>query len=131
MTTPYVLEFTIPDAPKSPNVFYSSHWRVRHTHSKRWHSMVFAKVWPHKPAAPLKKARLILTRYSVRKMDDDNCRLSFKPVVDALVKYGVLSDDSVDVIGSPDVRQEKAEGRQKRVRVRIEEVIEQPTVGEN
>jgi Holliday junction resolvase RusA-like endonuclease len=118
----YTLEFTIADTPKSPNVFYSTHWRTRHTHTKKWERLVWAHVWPRKPERPLERAKVTLTRHSVRKMDADNCRLSFKPIMDALVKYGVLLDDTVAVVGEPVVIQEKAPLRQKSVRVRVEEI---------
>lgn len=119
---PYTLTFQINATPKSPNVFYSSHWRTRHTHTRKWHTLVFTKVWHMKPPKPLKRAVIEMQRFSPRKMDADNCRLSFKPVLDALVKCGVIADDTMAVIGEPKVTQEKCSNKDKKIVIKITEV---------
>lgn len=78
-------------------------------------------VFGKQPQFPLKKAVVTLTRCSVRTMDADNCRSSFKPVLDALVKVKVLADDSFDVIGEPKVVQEKVRLNAGKIKVRVEE----------
>lgn len=118
----YTLEFQINALTASPNTYLGSHWRVRSRHADKWKRLVWQKVWHLKPAEPLKKAAIELERWSPRKMDADNARSSFKPVVDALVKWGVLADDSVAVIGEPKVTQMKSSMKDKKIVVRVREV---------
>jgi Holliday junction resolvase RusA-like endonuclease len=118
----YTLEFSIAEVTESANKMLRMHWGARERYNKKWERLVWAHVWPRKPEQPLARAKVTLTRHSVRKMDADNCRLSFKPIMDALVKYGVLLDDTVAVVGEPVVIQEKAPLRQKSIRVRVEEI---------
>jgi hypothetical protein len=58
-----------------------------------------------KPNAPLEKANITLIRHSHRTLDYDGLVGSLKPVVDALVSCGVLSDDSWKVLGRWNVDQ--------------------------
>lgn len=116
----YVLEFSVPTLPKSPNQLLGAHWAVRANHAKRWERLIWAYVWPRKPAAPLKKAKLTLIRHSIRVMDADNLRSSFKPVVDALVKLGIIADDSMAVIGEPIVRHERTRRKEQKITIIVE-----------
>lgn len=71
----------------------------RHRLNKKW-ELVFAGLCRGKlPAEPLKKARLTITRHAYRSLDYDGLVGSLKPIVDALVAVGVLSDDSWKVTG--------------------------------
>ncbi len=118
----YTLEFTIQQTPDSPNALLGAHWTVRKRHADKWRRLVWAKVWHVKPLEPLKRAKLTLIRYSIKKMDADNARSSFKPICDALVHWGVIVDDNVNVVGEPIVLQEPAKMRQKSIRIKIEEI---------
>jgi len=51
------------------------------------------------PPEPLKHARITITRHFWRTLDYDGLIGSLKPVVDALVSAGVLSDDNWGVTG--------------------------------
>lgn len=117
---PYALAFEIAGLPKVPNELLGAHWRVRAGHAKRWERAVWREVWPLKPAAPLTKARLTLTRCSARTPDFDNLALSFKPVVDALVKCGVLIDDTPAVIGQPTYAHEKVRPGKGKIKIQVE-----------
>lgn len=57
------------------------------------------------PTAPLQKASITIVRHSHRMLDFDGLVGSLKPVVDALVSAGVLSDDSWGVVGRWNVDQ--------------------------
>lgn len=120
----YVLEFKIDDIPESPNKLLGRHWTIRKRHADKWHRLVWSKVWFVKPPVPLEKAKVTLTRYSTGKLDADNLRSSFKAVVDGLVKWGVIVDDNMDVIGEPIVKQEPTSRGKKCITVRVEEVCE-------
>lgn len=117
----YVLEFKINQLPDSPNKLLGAHWTRRKKHADKWLRFVWAKVLEKKlPPEPLKKAKLTLIRYSTHKLDADNLRSSFKAVVDALVKVGVIVDDNTDVIGEPTVSQESTTRDQKCIYVKVE-----------
>ncbi len=57
------------------------------------------------PKEPLTRAKISVVRHSHRMLDYDGLVGSLKPVVDAFVSCGVLSDDSWNVTGVWDVNQ--------------------------
>jgi Holliday junction resolvase RusA-like endonuclease len=118
----YVLEFELAGLPKMPNQLLGSHWRTRSSHASKWKIRVFAEVYGKRPEAPLSKAKVILTRLSSVEPDHDGLQGSFKPILDGLVKAGVLEDDKPSVIGRPETIWEKAKPKQGKIRVRVEEV---------
>ena len=72
------------------------HWSVGHREARRWTERlrVGMLMGRHKrPPKPLKMALVRLWRKSSRQPDFDNLVMSFKPVVDALVKLGLIEDD--------------------------------------
>ena len=80
------------------------HWRIRARYRKAWHERVQDELWwqtswKYYGSRPLEKAHLVCIRYSSGKApDQDNLRYSFKPILDGLVRAGVLLDDSPEVI---------------------------------
>lgn len=117
----YVLEFELPGLPRTLND--RGHWRVRHAENQKWLKLVAFATSGKRPPVPLERARLTLTRMSSREPDFDNRVSGFKPIVDALVRCGVLVDDKMSNIGSPEFLWEKAKPKHGGVRVRIEEGI--------
>jgi len=114
------LQITIKDLPKMPNSLLRKHWAIITKEKNKWHTYVKLSLGINRPKAPLKKAKLTLTRYSMRAPDYDGLVGSFKYVVDGLVKAGVIVDDKVSVIGDSKYNWVKA----KKVDQRIEVVIE-------
>lgn len=76
----------------------------------------------HRPVAPLKRARVSLTRGSSREPDYEALVVSAKPILDALVRAGVIADDAPRVIGRPEYEWEKAPRERGYVRVTVDEV---------
>jgi Holliday junction resolvase RusA-like endonuclease len=113
------MEFEIYALPKMPNTLLKRHWRTVSNESKKWHSLVRSKLhWIHEP---LPKAKLTLTRYSVKEPDFDGLVGSFKYCIDALVKCGVLIDDKYSVIGESKYRWQKVSKlKEQKIRVQIE-----------
>lgn len=74
------------------------------------------------PDQPLEKAKLTLTRHSSRQPDFDGMVHSFKRIIDALVKCGILIDDNPDVIGSPTYKWAKAARGDGHIQVEVESV---------
>jgi hypothetical protein len=68
--------------------------------------LIAGMVWRNKPPEPLKKARITIVRHFYRTLDYDGLVGSMKPIVDALVSCGVLSNDTWEVTGPWVVTQE-------------------------
>jgi Holliday junction resolvase RusA-like endonuclease len=121
---PYVLEFTLHGLPARTNSAHTS-WRARHAEARKWKSMVVSAVILKraKPAWPLTKAKLTLTRHSSIRPDADGLVSGFKHVVDGLIEAGVIIDDNMDVIGMPTYEWKKAPQRNGFITVRVEEVL--------
>jgi Holliday junction resolvase RusA-like endonuclease len=115
----YSLKFEISGLPKPLNQMLRAHWTKREREKNIWQRSVWVKCWHLKPAAPLKKAKLILTRFSHKACDYDNLAASFKHVIDGLVKVGVLIDDTTQVTGVIEYHQEKAKPKFGKIRVEV------------
>jgi hypothetical protein len=113
-----VLSFTIHELPKLPNRMLGSHWRTRSSHAKKWHKLVAQWLVGSQPN--LAKARIKLVRRSPRSCDYDGLVGSFKPLLDALVKCGVIQDDTMEHIDC-EYRWEKCAGKHQHVFVSVYE----------
>lgn len=120
MTTPYVLEIEIPILPRLPNQLLGAHWRTRAGHAKKWRELVWMYCEHTKPTSPLARARLTLTRFSSRRPDFDGLVGSFKATIDALVKCGVLKDDTHEVIGVPEYRHQPIGACKGKIQITVE-----------
>jgi len=91
----YRLELEIPGLPKmaNPSGARSTHWRYAKQEAEKWITTVTALVGAKRPAKPLVKFALILTRYSSVQPDYDGLVRGFKHVVDGLKHAGVIADD--------------------------------------
>jgi hypothetical protein len=116
----YSIEFEIPGLPLMSNNLLRGNWRPRFAHSKKWKREVYHAVHaPMRPAKPLEKAKLTLTRISSVEPDFDGLVSGFKPVVDGLVECGVLFSDKPSCI-SPEYKWEKGPKGQGKIRVKVE-----------
>jgi Holliday junction resolvase RusA-like endonuclease len=71
------------------------HWRAKYNENKKWKNRIFKAIGSDKPTEPLKKVKLEYERYSSSRMDWDNLVISFKPIQDGLVEYGIIEDDKI------------------------------------
>ena len=83
----------IPARTPTLNVWQRWHWRERNKYKKALTAEVGWLVvsWPK---AAVKRYVVITRRYATNQADKDNIAGGCKPLVDALVKGGVLVDDS-------------------------------------
>lgn len=122
MTSPYVLEITLPGLPRTTNRL-NVHWRVRQTNTKKWQNAVILEARRKgTPLAPLERAQLTLTRYSAKECDFDNLVSSFKPLIDGLRIAGVIKDDKQSVIGQSIYLQGVAKRNKGFITMKVEEV---------
>jgi hypothetical protein len=103
----YHLSFIIEKCPEPQNKKNKRHWGARNAEAQEWAVLVQAALmwnnsevkFTHKPIEPLRKAQITIVRHSERMLDYDGLVGSMKPVVDALVKNGILADDSWPITG--------------------------------
>lgn len=74
-----------------------------------------------RPAEPMTKARVTITRFSSSEPDSDNLYFGAKFLLDGLVAARVIADDKPSVIGMPVCAWEYAPRGQGRVRIVVEE----------
>jgi Holliday junction resolvase RusA-like endonuclease len=96
------------------------HWAKKSQLSKTWVWLIHAEnMNPH-----LGRVQVEFTRVSTRKMDYDNIRASFKLVGDALVRCGIIQDDSPDFITELKVKWKKAKTlKEQGIMIKIEDVV--------
>lgn len=122
----YKLNLTLDVLPKSLNMSLGSNPWQRNKVNNMWDTLIFEKVRYCLPTKPLLKARIRIVRHFYRTLDYDGLVGSMKPVVDALVTAGVLSDDNWEVTGPWDVSQIF---RQKKAGPLLEiEIVEVPEI---
>lgn len=81
------------------------HWRVKHISHKLWSEHVLkASISPWQGSWPLPNPKLTLTLKGLKEPDFDNLVSRWKPVIDGLVKSGIIQDDKLSVIGQPEFR---------------------------
>jgi Holliday junction resolvase RusA-like endonuclease len=119
----YKFVATIPGLPKTMNAIKGHHWRTYSNQKKRWARQVARLTLINRPPRlPLKKVKLTLTRLSSAAPDYDNLVASFKPIIDCLVDFGFIVNDSMDVVGQPTYAWQKVKPLQGAIRIEIEEL---------
>ena len=101
----YFLQLQFIETPKSLNKTLRTHFHGRNSQHKSWQMKVHSETKWQKPPKPLEHARIKIIRNAHRMLDYDGLVGSMKPVVDALVRCGILKDDSYKVTGPWDVTQ--------------------------
>jgi hypothetical protein len=125
---PLLIEFSIPHALKLPNQTNGRFWPASHAYRKRLLPMVAEAVNPWAGHQPMERARLTFTRYSVGTPDPDAVHGCIKPLLDLLLvqskthpsSFGLIRDDSPDLIEYMAVGIKVAHRAEQRTSVRIE-----------
>lgn len=118
----YSLEFTIHALPKIISNGSHGHWATKYAHAKKWHGLVAQAIGPNKPLAPLSAVSGIFIRGSSTPPDYDGLVISFKPLIDALVKCAVLQNDRINNLPNPKYLWEKAAPKRGFIKISIKEV---------
>lgn len=123
-STKYQGSFELKYLPKIISNGSKGSWRAAWAEAKRCHLYVADAITIHRlrPATPLEKAKLILTRYSSSEPDSDNLYSSFKHIVDGLVKAHVLINDKPSNVGIPEIYWVKCKPKQGKIRIEIYEL---------
>ena len=118
------IRLEIPKRTPTANFWSHKHWSRYRKVRKEWNMLIWvaasqAKVYG-RPS--LKKCRLEIERHSPKVMwikDYDNLVGGCKPVIDALTENGLISDDSIDVIGIPMITQHLCGREEERTVIRL------------
>lgn len=106
-----------------PLVSNGSHgsWQLAARIKRTWKAKLAREMVGHAPMVPFERLRATFTRFSSVEPDEDNLIISFKPVRDALVKYGFVVDDRRANLEAH-YRWEHAPAKHGRIRVEVEEI---------
>ena len=120
------LKLWLNHVPLSVNRVLRMHWAKRHNYNAIWVDEVFAakneiKLWG-RPEHTDVTVRIRLFYSGQVAMDEDNLVASCKPIIDALVKNGILLDDSPDHVRGVTVSQTKTRPKDTGVSIAIEPV---------
>jgi len=118
----YRLEFTIDGLPPILSNGPHSKWYYSHGVKKKWKQATIFAIGRKKPRAPLLKAKCTFIRVSSNQPDDDNLRISFKAIRDALVECGVLVNDKPHNMPDPKYIWEKGKPKAGHIKVIVEEI---------
>lgn len=112
-----------------PNQLLYKHWRTVKKEKDMWMRTVWVKVLESRsrPQQPFDRAKLRLERHSSVQPDFDGLAGSFKYVVDGLIKAGVLANDTMDVIGTPEYKWVKCKPKEGKIKVSVRPL--KPRVG--
>jgi len=99
--------WTIQKLPSALNQRNKWHWAKRARETKDWRLLVRAACGLPGTGEVQGKHRVTITMYRKRLQDPDNATASVKPVLDALVAWGWLVDDSNEYVDLT-VKEEKA-----------------------
>lgn len=99
------------------------HFRTKIKERKKWENIILFhmlnsgyRLWE-----PLKQAKVTLIRYSSVEPDQDNLTFSFKLILDALQRTGVLLNDNRKCLGEVIYRWEKVKRGEGAVEIRVDE----------
>jgi hypothetical protein len=113
------MRLVIYDIPKSVNKRRGEHWGAAKRYKDYWVKMVRTAIDnSHKPCKT--RMRVSISMMRKRKLDPDNLVASCKPLIDSLVYWKLIKDDSEKWI-ELDCRQ--VVGKEKITIVVIEEVV--------
>ena len=115
---------TVPGIPPSPNQQRREHWARRAAEARGWRqAALYAALDARNRHAdvpfPLHSAaiRVVIVSPTTVRRDPDNAIASVKPIIDGLVRAGILADDSFAVVRDLSVAVER--GREAAVRIEV------------
>lgn len=118
----YAHAFELKELLPSLNVFMRWHYRKRASEFKRIEKLCSLLIV--RPPSPLTKYHITFTRHTQKPLDIDNLVASFKPVMDAIVRAGVIEDDKWCTFENVSYRQVRAEKKtDQKTSVSIQELI--------
>lgn len=87
------------------------HFRKRAKEFKRIEILCHQQMIGKKPERPLANYLITFTRHTIRPLDIDNLVASFKPILDSLVRAGIIEDDAWCTTDNLKYRQVKASSK--------------------
>lgn len=96
-------------------------WRGAWAEGNKWKRAIHEALVINKISleTPLEKAHLRLTRFSSIEPDFDGLVISFKHVIDGLVRAGVLANDKISNIGQPEYFWQKTKANHGKIKIEV------------
>lgn len=94
------IRLRIPEASPSLNTLLRKHWGRDRRVKQKWHWLIYQALGLSgayrrmRTRTPFARAHVKITRYSPRRLDEDNAIGGSKHLIDALKSCGVLVDDT-------------------------------------
>ncbi len=92
-----MISLTIPEVPRGPNGhagLLRMHWRVRNQYRDRWYWLIRAALPVMVLEPQTERCKVRIHQVRKRRLDPDNLVASVKYVLDSLIRWGVIKDDS-------------------------------------
>lgn len=82
----------IPRSPNGPRGLLRMHWAARKRYNELWRAHVRSQIQSTQQP-PEGKQHVFISQMRKRQLDPDNLVASCKPILDALVHWGLIADD--------------------------------------
>ena len=116
----YQLTFEVSTMPLTLNQVMGKHWRSRYHNFEKIKDEIGASIKNSLPDSPITNASVYIWRYSSGKLDRDNAYFTAKPILDALVREGVIIDDGPSILKRLNIHQVKIKRtEQKHLKVMV------------
>ena len=94
----YKLIINLDGLPKMTNQLGRMHWRKKSKEANGWKDTIKYHCFRKEPIEPLKKVRIVCTRFSAKEPDYDGLVSGFKHCLDGLKLAKIIFDDKPSVI---------------------------------
>lgn len=115
----YHLKIKIDGLPKTINAIGRMNFWVKVQEAKKWKELVFYATKGKIPKEPLSRAHVIFTRNSSRSADFSGLVSSFKHPEDGLISAGIITNDTMEVIGQPTYRWKKTKPKEGFIEIEV------------
>jgi hypothetical protein len=122
MLMKYVHEIEVFATTMLPNRHSSYSPWSRITEKKKWVKHIARNFIVNFPKEPLKKAKVIITRFSAREPDKDNLYASCKQLIDSLKTNLIIHDDAPEFLDINCIWEKESKLSRARTKIRVEEV---------
>ena len=116
-----MIRLTLPLPPNRANA--REHWRVTHRKKKKYYELAHNALRTQELELPYgcRRPTLTATFYVWSKMDPDNAAARMKFPIDALVKFGLLVDDSEKHLDFTEIPKQVIDRKSQRVEITLSE----------
>lgn len=120
----YCLSFELNELPPGLNkALRLNRWK-RNEAFKKIYGISNVLIGNNRPSKPLTRFNLSFTRHTISPLDYDGLVASFKPFLDALVRSGIIEDDSWDLVNPSNTKYDQIKVKKKKLQKISVQVLE-------